>query len=63
MLAQTFRDFEFLIINDGSTDNSLEILQQYATRDPRIRIVSRANTGYVVALNEGLDLARGDRCG
>jgi glycosyltransferase involved in cell wall biosynthesis len=60
ILAQTFRDFEFLIINDGSTDRSLEILQGYADRDDRIRLVSRPNTGYVVALNEGLDLARGE---
>jgi len=60
ILAQTFGDFEFLIINDGSTDRSLEILQSYANRDPRIRLVSRPNTGYVVALNEGLELARGE---
>ena len=60
ILAQTFRDFEFLIINDGSTDRSLEILQGYASRDSRIRLVSRANTGYVVALNEGLELAAGE---
>lgn len=60
VLAQTFRDFEFLIINDGSTDRSLEILQGYASRDPRIRLVSRPNTGYVAALNEGLGLNRSE---
>src|SRR5438552_5575639 len=60
ILAQTFNDFEFLIIDDGSTDRSLEILQSYANRDPRIRLISRPNTGYVVALNEGLELARGE---
>src|SRR3954469_7704719 len=60
ILAQTFRDFEFLIINDGSTDRSLEILQDYARRDDRIRLISRPNTGYVPALNEGLGLARGE---
>jgi len=60
ILAQTFGDFEFLIINDGSTDRSLEILQGYARRDHRIRLVSRPNTGYAVALNEGLGLARGE---
>lgn len=59
ILEQTFRDFEFLVINDGSTDNSLEILQDYARQDERIRLFSRPNTGYVVALNEGLGLARG----
>lgn len=60
VLAQSFRDFEFLIINDGSTDGSLGILQSYARRDSRLRLVSRPNTGYVVALNEGLQLARGE---
>src|SRR5438045_3065304 len=60
ILAQTFADFEVLIINDGSTDRSLEILQDYTRRDDRIRLISRPNTGYVVALNEGLALARGE---
>jgi glycosyltransferase involved in cell wall biosynthesis len=60
VLAQTFGDFEFVIINDGSTDNSLEILRGYARRDDRIRLISRPNTGYVAALNEGLGVARGE---
>jgi len=59
ILAQTFTDYEFLIINDGSTDRSPQILEDYARRDARIRLVSRPNTGYVPALNEGLGLARG----
>lgn len=60
ILNQTFTDFEFLIINDGSTDNSLQILNEYAQRDPRIRIVSRANRGLTRTLNEGISLARGE---
>jgi glycosyltransferase involved in cell wall biosynthesis len=60
ILAQTYSDFEFLIINDGSTDGSLKILRRYERQDSRIRLISRANTGYVVALNEMLDLARGE---
>lgn len=59
ILAQTYRDFEFLIINDGSTDGSLAILERYAARDARIRLISRPNTGLVGALNEGLSLAQG----
>jgi glycosyltransferase involved in cell wall biosynthesis len=60
ILNQTFTDFEFLIINDGSTDNSLEVLNEFAQRDPRIRIVSRANRGLTRTLNEGINLARGE---
>ena len=56
ILAQTFRDFEFIIVNDGSTDASLSIVQEYARRDPRIRVISRPNTGIVGALNDGLAL-------
>ena len=60
ILAQTFNDFEFLIVDDGSTDRSLEILQSYASKDPRIRLRSRPNTGIVIALNEMLAVARGE---
>ena len=60
ILNQTFTDFEFLIINDGSTDDSLLVLNEFAQRDPRIRIVSRANRGLTKTLNEGITLARGE---
>ena len=60
ILGQTFRDFEFLIIDDGSTDRSLAILERYAARDARIRLSSKPNAGYVVRLNEMLHQARGD---
>jgi glycosyltransferase involved in cell wall biosynthesis len=60
ILSQTFADFEFLILNDGSTDRSGAILERYAARDPRIRMISRPNTGYTVALNELLGLASGE---
>ena len=60
ILNQTFTDFEFIIINDGSTDNSLSILQSYQTQDSRIRLFSRENKGIVMTMNEGIDLARGE---
>jgi glycosyltransferase involved in cell wall biosynthesis len=60
ILQQSFTDFEFLIVNDGSTDRSLKILQRYAAQDARIRLISRPNTGYVKALNEMLAVAQGD---
>ena len=58
ILAQTYNDFEFLIINDGSTDNTLNIIKSY--KDPRIRIISRENKGLIDTLNEGIDAAQGD---
>lgn len=59
ILSQTFGDFEFLIINDGSSDSSLAILKRYSKKDQRLRLLSRPHTGLVVALNEILQLARG----
>lgn len=59
ILAQTFRDFEFLIINDGSKDGSQAILEAFAARDPRIRLLQQANMGLAATLNKGLGLAQG----
>jgi glycosyltransferase involved in cell wall biosynthesis len=59
ILNQTLRDFEFLIIDDGSTDRTPEILADYAGRDERIRLVRRENRGLVTTLNELIGLARG----
>jgi len=58
ILNQTFTDFEFLIINDGSTDTTLEILQGY--NDPRIKIFSQENQGLARSLNRGFQMAKGD---
>ncbi|NJO03533.1 MAG: glycosyltransferase, partial [Bacteroidia bacterium] len=58
ILNQTFIDFEFIIIEDGSTDNSPEIIRRYT--DARIRLISNAkNQGIVRSLNQGLRLAQG----
>lgn len=58
ILNQTFKDFEFLIINDGSKDKSLDIIKSY--KDRRIVLVSRPNKGLVASLNEGISLAKGE---
>ena len=60
VLGQTFGDFEFLIIDDGSTDSSLEILKQYAARTARIRLTGRPKKGLAATLNELIDKARGE---
>lgn len=60
VLNQTFRDFEFIIINDGSTDGSTGILEGYAQRDSRIRLISRENKGLTASLNEGIANACGE---
>ena len=58
VLAQTFGDFEFIIIDDGSTDRTQAICEQLAKKDSRLRVISRPNTGLTPALNECIRLAR-----
>jgi glycosyltransferase involved in cell wall biosynthesis len=61
ILRQTFRDFEFIVINDGSTDATAENLAACAARDRRLRVLTLpGNRGIVAALNSGLDAARGE---
>jgi glycosyltransferase involved in cell wall biosynthesis len=60
VLSQTFTQFEFLIIDDGSKDNTLNILREYNRRDGRIRLISRPNKGLTNTLNEGIALATGE---
>lgn len=60
ILAQTFTDFEFIIVDDGSTDGTADILQEYASRDERVQIVSQANRGLTRSLNTSIRLARGE---
>lgn len=59
ILGQTFKDFEFIIIDDGSKDDSPAVLKEYADRDSRIRLVVRANKGLTKTLNEAYKLSRG----
>lgn len=60
ILAQTFGDFELIAIDDGSTDQSLSILKKFAAEDPRVRIISRPNTGIAGALNDAISQSSGE---
>ncbi|WP_434275936.1 glycosyltransferase family 2 protein, partial [Aliarcobacter cryaerophilus] len=60
ILNQTFKNFEAIFVNDGSTDNSLEILNYYKSLDNRIKIINQENCGTGEARNNGLRNALGE---
>ena len=60
ILNQTMKDFELILINDGSTDNSLSILKNYELKDSRIRVIDQKNVGVSKTRNKGIKLANGD---
>lgn len=60
VLAQTFNDFELIIINDGSTDNTAEIAEHYCQQDSRIKLFSQVNQGVSIARNIGIKMAQGE---
>lgn len=57
--AQTLKDIEIIVVNDGSTDNSLEIAQEYAAKDERVKVLTKENRGYGHTMNLGFSHARG----
>ena len=60
IVNQTLKDIEIICINDGSPDNSLEILREYEAKDNRITVIDQENGGHAVATNRGLKLATGE---
>ena len=59
VLEQTFREFEFIVVDDGSTDQSASILDSYRKSDARVRVYHQENKGLIESLNRGCSLAQG----
>ena len=57
LCSQTLRDLEIVAVNDGSTDGSLSVLQEWARKDERIVIVDKPNSGYGASMNCGIEAA------
>lgn len=60
LFNQTFKDFEIVIIDDGSSDNTVEIVQSYMAKDPRIKLIQQANAGVGAARNVGINATQYD---
>ncbi|MDO7020479.1 glycosyltransferase family 2 protein, partial [Brachyspira innocens] len=60
VINQTYKELEIICINDGSTDNSFEILKEYASKDKRITIIDKKNAGVSAARNDGIEKAKGE---
>ena len=60
ILSQRYTDFELLLIDDGSPDHCPQICDEYAARDPRVRVIHKPNGGLISARNEGIRAAKGD---
>jgi len=60
VLGQTFSNFEFIIVDDGSNDNSPQILERYRKKDSRIRIIHQENIGLTKSLNKAINLVQGE---
>lgn len=63
LLNQSLQEIEFICVNDGSTDGSLNILKKYAEKDKRFKIINKDNAGYGHTMNIGMDMAKGKYIG
>ena len=63
IVNQTLKDIEIICVDDGSTDSSPEIIQEYAAKDSRVKVITKPNSGYGNSMNRGFDLAEGEYVG
>lgn len=63
ILNQSLKEIEIILVDDGSPDNCGAIIDEYAKKDPRVKVVHQKNSGYSVAVNKGIDLAKGEYIG
>ena len=63
ILAQTYKNLEIILVDDGSKDNSGKVCDEYALKDSRIKVIHQKNQGVSVARNAGLRIAKGDYIG
>lgn len=63
LIKQTYKNIEIILVDDGSTDNSVGIIDEYANKDPRVVAIHQENKGVSAARNAGLKVARGEYIG
>ena len=59
IISQTFQNFEVILVNDGSTDDSYQVCQEFANKDKRITVITQTNCGASSARNRGIEIAKG----
>ena len=60
IMSSEYEEYEVIVVDDGSTDNSASILFEYVNRDRRVKIINQPNSGPSIARNKGLELAEGE---
>ena len=63
IVNQTLKDIEIICVDDGSTDSSPQIIKEYMDKDPRVKVITKPNSGYGNSMNRGFDMAEGEYIG
>lgn len=63
VVNQTLKDIEIICVDDGSTDSSPDIIKEYVDKDPRVKVITKPNSGYGNSMNRGFDMAEGEYIG